>query len=102
MGIEPTHSHLRYDALPVKPPSPWEQDGGEEGYTSAVSCIGVGTYWRLEELNIQLRAKCARKIYGHAHFMLNHAHFCTIEAAITSFLMKNLNVSRIENRFGSY
>ena len=30
----------------------------------------------------------ARKIYEHAHFVSNHAHFCTIEAAIASFSMK--------------
>ena len=35
MGIEPTHSHLRCDALPIELPSPWEQAGGKEGYTSA-------------------------------------------------------------------
>ena len=37
MGIEPTHSHLRCDALPIELPSPWEQGGGEKGYTSASS-----------------------------------------------------------------
>ena len=28
------------------------------------------------------------KLYGHAHFVLNHVHFGTIEDAITSFSMK--------------
>ena len=37
VGIEPSHSNLRGDALPVELPTPWEQDGGEEGYTSANS-----------------------------------------------------------------
>ena len=37
MGIEPTHSQLRCDALPIELPSPWEQGGGEKGYTSASS-----------------------------------------------------------------
>ena len=45
MGIEPTHSHLRCDALPVELPSPWEQDGGEEGYTSADSSCPL--HWML-------------------------------------------------------
>ena len=31
MGIEPTHSHLQCDALPIELPSPWEQGGGEKG-----------------------------------------------------------------------
>ena len=35
MGIESTHSYLQCDALPIELPSPWEQGGGEEGYTSA-------------------------------------------------------------------
>ena len=44
MGIEPTHSHLQCDALPVELSSPWEQGGGEEGYTSVDSwCISYGT-----------------------------------------------------------
>ena len=37
MGIEPLHTHLQCDALPVDLPSPWEQGGGERGYTSASS-----------------------------------------------------------------
>ena len=37
VGIEPTHSHLRCDALPIELPSSWEQGGGEKGYTSASS-----------------------------------------------------------------
>ena len=37
MGIEPTHLHLRCDALPIELPSPWEQAGGEEKYTIASS-----------------------------------------------------------------
>ena len=37
MGIEPTHSHLWCDALPIEIPSPWEQAGGKEGYTSVGS-----------------------------------------------------------------
>ena len=36
MGIEPTPSHLWYDAQPIELPSPWEQGGGEKGYTSAI------------------------------------------------------------------
>ena len=31
MGIKPTLSHLRCDALPIELPSSWEQGGGEEG-----------------------------------------------------------------------
>ena len=30
MGIEPTHSHLWCDALPIELPRPWEQHGGED------------------------------------------------------------------------
>ena len=37
VGIEPTHSHLWCDALPIELPSLWEQVGGEERYTSAGS-----------------------------------------------------------------
>ena len=37
VGFEPTHSQLRCDALPIELPSPWEQAGGKEGYTSASS-----------------------------------------------------------------
>ena len=37
VGIEPTPSHLRCDALPIELPSSWEQGGGEKGYTSASS-----------------------------------------------------------------
>ena len=41
MGIEPTLSHLQNecDAPPIELPSPWEQSGGEEGYTNARSCM---------------------------------------------------------------
>jgi hypothetical protein len=35
-AVAPTHSHLRYDALPVEL-SCREQGGGEEGYTSVIS-----------------------------------------------------------------
>ena len=33
--------------------------------------------------------------YDHAYFVSNHAHFCTIEAAITSF-SKNRTVGQVE------
>ena len=42
-AMEPTHSHLWYNALPGELPSPWEQGGGEEGYTIMLS---YGTYIR--------------------------------------------------------
>ena len=32
MGIEPTHSRLWCDALPVQLPSPWEEGTGEGAY----------------------------------------------------------------------
>ena len=37
VGIEPAYVYLYLgcDALPIELPSPWEQGGGEEGYTSA-------------------------------------------------------------------
>ena len=37
VGIKPTHSHLRCDALPIELPSPWKQGGGEKGYINASS-----------------------------------------------------------------
>ena len=36
-GFKPIHSHLWYNALPIKLPSPWEQAGVKEEYTSASS-----------------------------------------------------------------
>ena len=39
--FEPTHSHLQCDALPNELPSPWEQAGGKEGYTSVYKCVQV-------------------------------------------------------------
>ena len=50
--------------------------------------IGVGRYWRLGGPSIQLRAKCARKIYNHAQFVSNHTPFCMIE---TTIVMKKIN-----------
>ena len=45
------------------------------------------------ELNVQLHAKCVQKYYDHTYFVLNHAHFCTIEAAIAhSWLMPQVSV----------
>ena len=43
MGFKPTHSHLCCDALPIELPSPWEQAGGKEGYTSASSWCPLAT-----------------------------------------------------------
>ena len=34
-GVKPTHSHLWCDPLLLELPSPWEQDGGQEGYASS-------------------------------------------------------------------
>jgi len=55
---------------------------------AAVKPIGVGRYWRLGGggKDMIARAREAReKIFDHAHFRSNRAHFWTIDATATRF-----------------
>ena len=92
VGFKPTHSHLRCDALPIELPSPWEQAGGKEGYTSASSwcplhqkitfsygtplavtmlslgiCVQVLQEWIIDELGLMASASSRELQWQHRH-----------------------------------
>ena len=55
--------------------------------------ITIKTHRRRKMLKVRwaqyvVACEARAKFYDHAHFVSNHAHFCTIKTAIASFLMK--------------